>query len=849
MAKYIIIGGVAGGATTAARLRRNDEHAEIILIERGNYVSYANCGLPYYAGGVISERSKLFVMTSENFRDTLSIDVRTGTEATAIDRASKSVRLHEKVSGRTYTESYDALVLSPGAEPVRPPIPGLDLEGIFTLRSVPDVDKIKEWIDLKRPQNAVVVGAGFIGLEMAENLAHRGAAVTVVEALDQVMAPLDYEMAALVHRHMRDKNVELRLKNGVSAFEKRGSRIIVKLASGDEVAADIVIFSVGVRPDTKFARDAGIETLPAGKPGAGAILIDEYFRTNDPAIRALGDAVAFRNPITSEVGITPLAGPANKQARLLADALVFGDEKTRPWTGAIGTAAAKIFDLTVASTGVNEKVLERLGMAHKSIIIHPSSHAGYYPGALPLSLKLVFDPETAKVLGAQAVGYDGVDKRIDVIASLIGKGASIDDLCEFEQVYAPPYSSAKDPVNVAGFVAENVMRGHSSAVSWKEFEEMRAKGAFILDVRTPDEFQLGAVTGAVCISNTELRKRLKEVPKDKTVLLYCSVGLRGYLAERILRQNGWTDVHNLSGGYKTWIAAVERQDNPGCHLESASCVDPGRNPADKPLNYGDGTGAPEGLVKAGTGKTIHVDACGLQCPGPIMRLKTEMDKAEEGSRILISATDPGFARDAQSWCKLTGNLLVSMESSGGRVEAVVEKTVAQSRMLAAGSKQGGPAVALNGSTLIVFSNDFDKALASFVLANGAAAVGKKVTMFFTFWGLSVVQRKQKPRVKKDLMGNMFAMMLPKHSGGLALSKMNFGGAGALMMKSRMKAKNVDQLEAMMAAALSAGVRMIACQMSMDIMGVDKAELMDGVEIGGVATYMEAASESGVNLFV
>ncbi|MFA6506949.1 MAG: FAD-dependent oxidoreductase, partial [Treponemataceae bacterium] len=311
MAKYLIIGGVAGGATTAARLRRNDERADIILIERGDYVSYANCGLPYYAGGVISERAKLFVMTPEKFRETLNVDVRVATEATAIDRAAKTVSLTELKTGRTYKENYDALILSPGAEPIKPPIPGLDLEGIFTIRSVPDIDRIKEWIDMRRPERAVVVGGGFIGLEMAENLAHRGAAVTVIEALDQVMGPIDFEMAAIVHRHLRDKDVELRLKDGVSSFEKRGSRIFVKLSSGDEVPADIIIFSIGVKPDSKLAREAGLETIPAGKPGAGAILVDEHFRTSDPSIRALGDAIAFKHLVTGLVGVTPLAGPAN----------------------------------------------------------------------------------------------------------------------------------------------------------------------------------------------------------------------------------------------------------------------------------------------------------------------------------------------------------------------------------------------------------------------------------------------------------------------------------------------------------------------------------------------------------
>lgn len=863
MAKYLIVGGVAGGATTAARLRRNDERAEIVLVERGDYVSYANCGLPYYAGGVISERSKLFVMTPEKFKETLDVDVRVATEAVSIDREAKTATLTELKTGRTYKESYDALVLSPGAEPVKPPIPGLDLEGVFTLRSVPDIDRIKEWTDLRRPERAVVVGGGFIGLEMAENLAHRGAAVAVVEALDQVMGPIDFEMAAIVHRHLRDKDVELRLNDGVSAFEKRGSRIIVKLKSGDELPADIVVFSIGVKPDSKLARDAGLDTVPAGQPGAGAILVDEHFRTSDPAIRALGDAIAFKHAVTGLVGVTPLAGPANKQARMLADALVWGDGKARAWRGALGTAAAKVFDLTVASTGANEKILARMGAPHATVVIHPNNHAGYYPGALPLTLKLIYDPRDGRVLGAQAVGCEGADKRIDVVAALMGKGATVGDLCEFEQVYAPPFSSAKDPVNLAAFAAENALKGLSSPISWKEFEEKRKGDVFLLDVRTRDEAELGTVPGAVVIPNTELRARLAEVPKDKTVLVFCGVGLRGYLAERILRQNGWTDVRNLSGGYKTWQNAVERQDNPGAHETrsgkaagtAATCADPSAAKAfaDRgALVYGEGTGAPEGFSKGGAGKTIHVDACGLQCPGPIMRLKSEIDKAEEGTRVLLSATDPGFARDVQSWCKLTNNLLVGLEHTGGRVEAVVEKASGQAKLLGAAQAASGVRIVPQGAagaTLIVFSNDLDKALASFVLANGAAAVGKSVTMFFTFWGLSTILRREKPRVAKDFMGRMFSFMLPKHSGNLALSHMNFGGMGPAMMRGRMKAKNVEQLEEMMASALKAGVRLVACQMSMDLMGVAKEELVDGVEIGGVAAYMEAASESGVNLFI
>ena len=851
MANYIVIGGVAGGASTAARLRRNDEHAHIVLVERGAYISYANCGLPYYTGTVIAERSKLFVMTPQSFQETLNIDVRINTEATAIDPKSKTVTLIDTTNGKTYQEPYDELILSPGAEPIRPPIPGMDLEGIFTLRTVPDADAIKAWLDTLNPERAVVVGGGFIGLEMAENLAHRGVKVAIVEALEQVMAPLDFEMAAIVHRHLREKGLELRLRDGVKAFEKQDNRILVRLASGDTMLTDMVLLSVGIRPDTKLAQDAGIATIPAGKPGAGAILVDEHFHTNLPYIRAIGDAVAFKNPITGEVGVVPLAGPANKQGRLVADAVVYGDEKTPPWKGTLATSIAKIFDLTVAATGANEKVLDRIGKPHTGIIVHPNNHAGYYPGVVPLSLKVVFDPESGRLYGAQAVGYDGVDKRIDVLSALIGKKGTVADLTEFDQAYAPPYSSAKDPVNMAGFVADNVLAGRSHLIDYREFEKLRSEGAFVLDVRTLEEFELGHIPGAICIPNTELRKHLSELPKDKIILIYCSVGLRGYLSERILRQNGWSSVYNLSGGYKTWQVVMEKQDSSGALAAQAALYGTTQQGLQYAMTaYREGTGMPEQ-------KIINVDACGLQCPGPIMRLKNEIDAVEPGTRIIITASDPGFSRDVQSWANLTGNLLISLEEKGGTIQAVIEKgaTISSVVRKAEGqhSQQDSEGFKMlqtsQGATFIVFSNDFDKILAAFVLANGAVAVGKQVTMFFTFWGLSVIKRPEKPSVHKDFMGRMFGIMLPKHAGKLSLSKMNFAGMGVQMMKSRMKAKNVDQLEQMIQSSIASGVRMVACQMSMDIMGITKEEFIDGIEVGGVATYMEAASKSGVNLFI
>ena len=849
MARYIIVGGVAGGASTAARLRRLDEQAEIVLFERGPYISYANCGLPNYAGETIKERERLFVMTPEKFNAWLNVDVRIRTEVTSIDREAKKIRARELDSGREYSLEYNALVLSPGAEPIKPPIPGIEDPRIFTLRSVSDIDHIKEYLDTKRPERIIVVGGGFIGLEMAENLHARGSFVTIVEALDQVMNPIDFEMAALVHQHLKQKNVELYLSSAVLKFEEAGSRIVAVLADGTRLDADMIVLSIGVRPETAIAKAAGLETTPNG-----AILVNENLQTSDPAIYALGDAIAFPHPVLDMAMPVPLAGPANKQARVVADNIAKGPG-TRKWHGAIGTSIAKVFDITVAAAGVAEKLLRRNNIPCISIITHGSSHASYYPGAQPLTIKTIFTPD-GTLLGAQVVGYDGVDKRIDLIADYIRRKAKVTELGEIEHAYAPPFSSAKDPVNIAGMVAENVLAGLSRHLQWHEVKAFQEKGGFVLDVRTPEEFSIGAIPGAKNIPLDSLRQNLGEIPQDREVLIYCGVGLRGYLAERILRQNGWTSIANLSGGYKTWEIATEPQSNKGIYKPGFMGFQSGLGKGSQELlhtTFAEGSGMPESFA-AKSQTIVQVDACGLQCPGPIMRLKTEIDKLPEGGRVVIRSTDPGFVRDAGAWCKVTGNLLISMEESNGTYTAMIEKTAKQSAMAVAQETEGirgEPFVQMTakGATIIVFSNDFDRALASFVLANGAAAAGKDVTMFFTFWGLSVIRKPNAPRVAKDFMGRMFGMMLPKHAGGLSLSHMNFGGIGPKLMKSRMKSKNIDMLETMMSQARQAGVHFIACQMSMDIMGVKHEELLDGVEVGGVATYMEAATEGNVNLFI
>lgn len=822
MSKYLIIGGVAGGATTAARLRRLDENAEIILFERGKYVSFANCGLPYYIGGTIAERENLFVMTPDELGKRLGTSVRTENEVISINRDKKEVEVKDIRTNKTYIESYDKLVLSPGADPLRPPIPGIDSNKIFTLRNVPDTDNIKSYIEENNVKKAVVVGAGFIGLEMAENMHDLGIQVTIVEMLEQVMAPIDYEMAAEVHQHLKTKNVEFYLKDGVKAFNDNDKELSITLNSGREISADMVILSIGVRPENSLAKKADLELSERG-----GIVVNKYLQTSDPNIYAVGDAIAFENPILGIKMNTLLAGPANRQGRICADNIVNGN--IREYKGSINTAIAKVFDITVASTGVAEKHLKNAGIKHKSNIIHHGNHAGYYPGAIPMTLKLIFDPDNGKVLGAQIIGYEGVDKRIDLIASVMTKGGTIYDLQEIEHAYAPPYSSAKDPVNIAGYAAENLMKGLVNNITWDQILESDKQDYFLLDVRTEDESALGTLGNAVNIPLDDIRERISEIPKDKKIVVFCAVGLRGYFAARILMQKGFNEVFNLSGGYKTYEHVNCPQSNEDIFSNDIIGKD------DMLYHKMDSP-------KSSAEISLSVDACGLQCPGPIMRLKKEVDNLEKGQRLEIKATDPGFRKDSQSWCNMTGNKLISLSDEKGVLTAVVEKQEKREASSTTGSIG-------KDKTLVVFSDDFDRALASFVIANGAASTGKKVTMFFTFWGLNILKKKKSGKVKKDIFGKMFGMMLPKGTKELSLSKMNMGGIGSKMMRFIMKRKKIDSLESMLQSASEAGVEMMACQMSMDVMGVKKEELFDFVKIGGVATYLEAADSSNLNLFI
>lgn len=811
--KYVIIGGVAGGATAAARIRRIDETGEIVLFEKGKHISYANCGLPYYIGGTIAERDKLFVQTPEAFGRRFGIDVRTESEVVKIDTKEKTVTIRTG-NGRSYTEGYDKLLLSPGASPVKPPLPGIDSEGIFTLRNVDDTDAIKKYVKEHSVKHAVIIGAGFIGLEMAENLHDAGAEVAVVEMANQVMAPIDFSMASLVHEHLAQKGVRLYLEKAVSSFEKTVHGLDVLFRSGERISADMVILSIGVRPNTALAVEAGIE-LGEMK----GIKVDEYLRTSDENIYAVGDVIEYRHPITGKPWLNYLAGPANRQARIVADNMVEGNKVK--YEGAIGTSVAKVFDLTVAATGLPAKRLKQAGIEYLSATIHPNSHAGYYPDATPMTIKITFSTTDGRLLGAQIVGYDGVDKRIDMFAQVIKNNGTVYDLMNVEQAYAPPYSSAKDPVAVAGYVAGNILSGKMKPLYWRELHAADMAKVTLIDVRTPDEFALGALKGAVNIPLDDMRERINEIPRDKPVFLYCGVGLRGYLASNILCQNGFDDVRNLIGGLKLYKSAT--------------------SPLPLPQQTGSGIATTAGRTPETPVATVKIDACGISCPGPILKLKNSMAELADGQQLEIIATDPGFPRDAEAWCKTTGNRLISAVSEAGRFKVVVAK--------------GGSTVTARdmsnepGKTFILFSDDLDKALATFVLANGAAATGRKVTIFFTFWGLNVIKKAVKPAVKKDIFGRMFGLMLPSCSEKLKLSKMNMCGIGSRMMRHIMKKKNVDSLEKLRAQALENGVEFIACQMSMDVMGISREELLDDVTIGGVATYMDRAEQANVNLFI
>jgi len=842
--KVLIIGGVAGGATTAARLRRLDETAEIIIMEKGDYISYANCGLPYYIGDVIKERDSLLIQTPTIMKQRFNIDVRTGNEVLSIDRVNQTIKVRQNSTGKEYEENYDKLLISTGSTPLVPPIAGIDSPQIFTLWNIPDTDRIKNYILENKPKRAAVIGGGFIGLEMAENLHAAGCQVSIIEMQDQVMAPVDFEMAQLVQENIGMNGVKLILSDGVKDFESVNNTVKINLSSGKSLDADIVILSIGIKPNSSLAKSAGLELNQRG-----GIIVDEYLKTSDSNIYAVGDVIEVTEFIEKAKTMIPLAGPANKQARICAGN-IYNElnqlTEKESYDGTQGTSVAKVFDLTVASTGLNQKSLVRMGKEIDKdfyvALINQKSHAGYYPGATTITLKMLFSP-SGKILGAQIVGQNGVDKRIDVISTAMRLGATVKDLEKIELAYAPPYSSAKDPVNMLGFVASNILSGLIRFVPWNGLENLSetansygTENVTILDVSEEAERTAFAIENSIHIPFGQIRDRMGELNKDSLIITYCAIGVRSYNVARILIDSGFNNVVVYPGGstfYKSVFHNVLYPVTEECPINNLSI-----NTINEP-NL----------------ETVYatLDCNGLQCPGPIMRVFNTINEIKEGQIIKVLASDIGFARDIDAWCKRTGNTLLKTERENSMNIVYIQK--GQSSNANVGNCNSptisqSPALELpQGKTMIVFSGDLDKVLASFIIANGAASMGRPVTMFFTFWGLNALRRTSKVSVKKPWIDKMFGMMMPRGISKLSLSNMNMGGMGTKMMKKVMKDKNVDSLEALMKNAMSNGVRLVACTMSMDVMGITKEELIDGVEYAGVATYLGDAENSNVNLFI
>lgn len=828
--KLVVVGGVAAGASVVARARRLDEHAEIIMIERGHHVSFANCGLPYHIGDVIKDRERLLVQTPESLKSLLNIDTRVSQEVTQIDRENQTVTVKNLIDGTQYTESYDALALCPGAEPLHIPLPGVDLPQVHVLRRISDMDAIKALVDerIERARQApkgsssatvkaVVIGAGYIGLEMAENLHHRGVQVTIVEAAPQILPPVDFEIATPVMNHLRTRGITVHVSTAAAAFRQSGDRVAVELNNNETLDADIVIMSVGVRPATALAKQAGLELGPHG-----GIKVNEHMQTSDPHIWAAGDVVETPHPVLPGTYLTPLAGPANRQGRVVADNVCGRDSVYRSTQG---TSVVKVFDMVVGGTGANERQLQKAQIPYRAAHVHPSGHAGYYPGTAMMNLKVLFDPESGRLLGAQASGFDGVDKRLDVLAMAVRHNMTVFDLEDAELAYAPPFGSAKDPVNMVGFVAANSIRGDIHLWYAQDFPKA-TEGARIIDVRTPEEYKLWHIPGAENVPIATLRQACGNWDTKVPIRLYCAVGFRSYLGERILRQRGFDDVRTLSGGSNTFRAWHDVE------LEGAA-------PQPPAVSY---PKADAIQVPPSAGRVIELDCTGLACPGPIMKMSQEVAHLNPGDEISVTVSDPGFAHDGPAWAEANGHTVLSLTPQGAGYHM----------RLRTGSGPSGVANAVaphgDGMAFVVFSGDFDKVLAAFIMANGALAMGKPVRMFFTFWGLNVLRRGD-VQIDKPMMDKMFCKMMPAGPDALKISQLNMGGAGTAMIKKVMKEHDVTPLPKLIQSAMEAGAEITACTMTMDLLGIRKEELIDGVKLGGVATFIAASSASHATMFI
>lgn len=828
MSKTVIIGGVAGGATAAARLRRLDENAEIEIFEQGSEISYANCGLPYYLGGVIKSRNALLLQDPIQFAKKFNLTVNVRHQVQAIDTTKKLIKVLNLNNGQNYNVAFDNLIIATGSTPIKPAvIPGIELPGIYTLWNMKDVDNLKEIItalkeeeQIVKPPKAVIVGGGFIGLELAENFKAQGIEVAIVERLDQIMATLDKDMADVIAVHMQEHGIDLRLNTEVLGFKKGDNKpIAVELKDKDAIEADIVILALGVKPNSKLAGDAGIELTKQG-----GIVTNSNMETSIKNIYAVGDVVAVNNPLTQNKVQIPLAGPANRQARICASAIA--GVKVPGYAGTYGAGIAKVFSLAAGSVGLNEKQLQAMGQKadvdYFSVLIVQKSHAGYYPGAQNLFVKGIFNKKTGQVLGAQVIGKMSVDKTIDAIATAIFYKGTYEDLLSLELAYAPPFGSAKSVVNMLGFVAQNKAEGLVDFISAHKLLDLinsKDPNYGFIDVREPEENEVFSISGFRNIPLGEIRTSLTKLDKKLTYVVTCAVGVRAYNAARILKQAGFKTVV-LSGGtlFFRAIAPIEaKKEEVSAPVAKSTTVE--------------------------SSAIELIDCTGLQCPGPIVQVKKAMQNLPIGKSIKVLASDEGFARDIRSFARMNGHKLNSVAVTDSGVEAILTKEALNN--IATTSQTTNA----NKQTIVVFSDDLDKVLASLVIANGALAAGMEVTIFFTFWGLNVIKTKKSTNAKNTFMQSMFAKLMPSGIEKLRLSKFNFGGMGAFFMQKLMRQKNILSAKDMLFMAKANGAKFIACSMSMEIMGVEQKDLMDGVEISGVATYLEEASKGRNNLFI
>lgn len=804
--KVIIIGGGAAGASCAARLRRLDEKAEICILEAGGEISTASCGLPYYCSGIITDRDMMLVSNPKIFKHFFNVEVRLFSQVVSINRKEKAVVL----SGGKELK-YDKLVIATGSRPVKPPVKGIDNKKIFTVKTLDDADKIKAFVKENKVSRAVVIGGGFIGVEMLENFIHMGLNSTLIEQAPQILLNTDFEIASVAQNEIRKNGGKLVFGDKVAGFAEDA----VELKSGRKIEYDIAVLAIGVNPASGLAKECG---LSLGLKNS--VKVNEYMQTSDADIYAAGDCAEISDFVTGDKGFIPLAGPANRQGRVIADNIA-GIKSV--YKSSLGTSVIKVFDKTIASVGLTEKILAGKNISFKKNIIIGNSHASYYPGAQAITVKLLFSND-GKILGAQAAGGEGTEKRIDVIASVMRLGGTVQDLLDSELCYAPSYSGAKDPVNIIGMSSDNVLKGFLKPAFYEDLS-----GAALIDVRPKAVFAAGTINGAVNIPVTELRNRINEVPKDKKVILFCNRGFNSYIASRILMSHGFDNVYSFMGGKTVYDEIVKALENKEITISKDICA--------KHIDW------PKTSEAVNTnGNAVKINVCGMQCPGPIMKISNKMQELGEGDILEIITNDNSLIADIQSWCKSTANTFTDYRQSDKEIIIKIRKG-------SAFQADGAPVKAAGGQTIVVFSSDLDKVLAAMIIANGARAAGNNVTLFFTFWGLNALRKTKSKAGGKNIIEKAFAFMMPKGPGRLKLSKMNMMGLGSSLMKSVMKKKNVPSLEELIENAKNSGIKIIACTMAMDIMGIKKEELIDGIEYAGVATYIAESKNSSGNLFV